>query len=157
MTSPARGTLPYGPATAPIRRFFVALAALEIEPHDAVVRRFASQSESSAFLAADATLGEIIERSGRTDARDALFGPLLQLVRDRDVAEQAVAEDAVADEAVADEAVAEANTPVPLDPIAEPALAALMALLVHDLLSAATLATLYAAFAEAIPLDSVLA
>ena len=142
MTSPARGTLPYGPATAPIRRFFVALAALEIEPHDAVVRRFASQSESGAFLAADATLGEIIERSGRTDARDALFGPLLQLVRDRDVAE---------------EAVAEADTPVPLDPIAEPALAALMALLVHDLLSAATLATLYAAFAEAIPLDSVLA
>ena len=142
MTSPARGTLPYGPATAPIRRFFVALAALEIEPHDAVVRRFASQSESGAFLAADATLGEIIERSGRTDARDALFGPLLQLVRDRDVAE---------------EAVTEADTPVPLDPIAEPALAALMALLVHDLLSATTLATLYAAFAEAIPLDSVLA
>ena len=147
MTSPARGTLPYGPATAPIRRFFVALAALEIEPHDAVVRRFAAQSESGAFLAADATLGEIIERSGRTDARDALFGPLLQLVRDRDVVEEAVAE----------ESVAEADTPVPLDPIAEPALAALMALLVHDLLSAATLATLYAAFAEAIPLDSVLA
>ena len=73
MTSPARGTLPYGPATAPIRRFFVALAALEIEPHDAVVRRFAAQSESGAFLAADATLGEIIERSGRTDARDALY------------------------------------------------------------------------------------
>ncbi len=142
MTSPARGPLPYGPATAPIRRFFVALAALEIELHDAVVRRFAAESASGVFLAADATLGETIERSGRTDARDALFGPLLQLVRDRDVAE---------------EAVTETDSWLELDPIAEPALAALMALLVHDLLPAPTLATLYAAFADAIPLDSVLA
>lgn len=141
MTAPARGPLPYGPATAAIRRFFVALAALELETHDAVVRRFAAESQSSAFSAADVKLGEIIERSGRTDARDALFGPLLQLVRDRGVDEPAVLE---------------TEEPVPLDPIAEPALAALMALVVHDLLPADMLATLYAAFAEAIPLDSVL-
>lgn len=142
MTAPARGSLPYGPATAAIRRFFVALAALELEAHDAVVRRFAGASQSAAFAAADARLGEIIERSGRTDARDALFGPLLQLVRDRGVEEPAVIE---------------TEEPVPLDPIAEPALAALMALLVHDLLPPDMLATLYGAFDDAIPLDSVLA
>ena len=139
MTLPARGALPYGPATAAIRRFFVALAALDLEAHDDVVARFSALSKSAAFSAADATLGEIIDRSGRTDARNALFGPLLQLVRVRDAGE------------------GESDAPVPLDSIAEPALAALMGLLVHDLLSMEMLATLYAAFADAIPLDSVLA
>ncbi len=143
MTLPARGALPYGPATAAIRRFFVALAALDLEAHDDVVARFSALSKSAAFSAADATLGEIIDRSGRTDARNALFGPLLQLVRERD--------------AGAGDSGGDSDAPVPLDSIAEPALAALMGLLVHDLLSMEMLATLYAAFADAIPLDSVLA
>jgi len=156
MTSPEPGTFPYGPATPAIRRFFVALSALEIEPHDAVVRRFAAESASAAFSAADATLGEIIERSGRTDARDALFGPLLQLVRERDAEEAATEDAATGGPATGGAGAGDTDAPIPLDPIAEPALAALMALLVNDLLRAETLATLYAAFAEAIPLDSVL-
>ena len=142
MTSPVRGALPYGPATVAIRRFLVALAALDLEAHDDVVARFEAQSQSAAFSAADLALGETIERSGRTDARDALFGPLLQLVRDRGIEK---------------EAVMEAEEPVALDAIAEPALAALMGILVNDLLSREMLATLYGAFAKAIPLDSVLA
>ena len=40
-----------------------------------------------------------------------------------------------------------------IDPIAEPALAALLALAVRDLLEPRVLATLYEPFAEAIPRD----
>ncbi len=148
MTLSGSGALPYGPATAAIRRFLVALAALDLEAHDAVVERFAALSRSAGFSAADALLGEIIERSGRVDARDALSGPLLQLVRDRDGSGTEPAKDP--------EDPKDPDAPVALDPIAEPALAALMALLVQDLLPTGTAEILYGAFAAAIPLDSVL-
>ncbi len=132
------GAMPYGPETAVVRRFLVRLAALDLPAHDAVVDRFSTLSLAPAFGAADLSLGEAIERSGRADARDALAGPLLQLVRDRDAEQPEDAER------------------VALDPIAEPALAALLALLVRDLLSAETLAVLYAPFADVISLNSLL-
>jgi hypothetical protein len=142
--SASGSTTPYGPNTAAIRRFLVKLAALELPAHDAVVARYAAEFPAQEFAAAELMLGEIIERSGRSDARDALAGPLLQLVRDREA------------EAASGSAPLEAPESVPLDPIAEPALAALLALLVCDLLPPERLAVLYAPFDESIPLQGVL-
>jgi hypothetical protein len=82
-------------------------------------------------------LGEVIARSGREQARDALSGPLLQLMKRR---------------------VADTDTPsvvgdeIALEPIAEPALAALLALMVRDLLDDTTVRLLTDAFTDTIPL-----
>ncbi len=132
---------PYGPATDVIRNFLVKLAGLDSEAHDGVVARFDALHQEHLWVAADVTLGETLERSGRNDARDAVAGPLLQLIR----IEQAD-----------DPSVASLSREHALDPIAEPALAAVLALIVSDLLPTATLATLYAPFEPIIPLVSVL-
>ncbi len=155
MNAELGGALPYGPATPLVRRFFVQLAALDLVAHDAVVERFAAIAPTRAFAAADAVLSEAIERSGRSDARDALAGPLMQLVREREP--DATAGDAAATIPATGGTTAEAtdDDAIALDPIAEPALAALLAVLVHDLVPAATFTTLYAAFEPAIPLDSL--
>ncbi|MCC6242485.1 MAG: hypothetical protein IT353_06565 [Gemmatimonadaceae bacterium] len=126
---------PYGPATVDVRRFLVRLAGLGASARADVVARYAEVCDTPAFIAAEATLGETIARAGRTDARDALGGPLLQLVQR-----------APRTELPASEIDIDA-----LDPIAEPALAALLALMVRDLLSAECAATLYAPFADVIP------
>ena len=163
MTSPARSTAPYGPATPLVRQFLVRLSALDLAAHDAVVERFAELGASSAFLAADAQLATLIEGSGRADARDALFGPLLQLVRLPDASpsssaaqldgvDRAAGADAERPVAVSD---ADDEAPVPLDPIAEPAMAALLGLLVRDLLAPDLFVVLYAAFEVAIPFASL--
>lgn len=127
---------PYGPATAVIRKFLVQLAALDRAPHDEIISCYATLSATSRFDSADQQLSETIARSGRTDARDALFGPFLQLMRER-------------------EADGDAGEEMVLDPIAESALAALMSLLVHDLLPHDVLATLYAPYEPWIPLATI--
>lgn len=130
----------YGPQTPAIRRFLVRLAALPSDARSTVVQRYREQELLADFHAADATVGETIERSGRTDARDALGGPLVQIVQlPRDAPSRDLADDD--------------DLSGMLDPIAEPALAALLALLVRDLLPAAQFAVLYQPFAEAIPVD----
>ncbi len=134
---PDERRLPYGPMTAVVRRFLVQLASLDERAHDAVVTRFAEVCARTDYVAADRVLGAILEQSGRSDARDAVAGPLLLLVR-------LAAEDAPAAEASA------------LDPIAEPALAVLLALIVSDLLSHDTLHTLYEPFRIVRPLAAVL-
>ncbi len=128
---------PYGPGTPAVRRFLVQLAGLGAVAREQVVARYAASSRTSAYAAAETALGDAIERSGRTDARDALAGPLLQLVRRADAA------DSPDDELAA------------LDPIAEPALAALLALIVADLLPRDTVALLYAPFDDVIPYGTV--
>src|SRR6187399_1406148 len=72
---------PYGPATAKVRQFLLRLAGLGVTLREEVVTRHSGLAPTSAYATAEALLGETIERSGRTDARDALAGPLLQLVR----------------------------------------------------------------------------
>ncbi len=94
-----------------------------------VTRRFDTVSASREFEIADASLGDLLERSGRVDARDAVAGPLLQLVR--------------------------SGSDDELDPIAESALAALLALMMRDLLSPADFDILYSAFSIAIPPDQL--
>ena len=127
---------PYGPATVSIRRFLVRLASLDPMARDAIVTRFAELADSRAYTVADAALAETIERSGRTDAQDALAGPLLQLVRPREPSHLAAGDH---------------GPDVALDALAEPALAALLALLVRDLLPSVHFRTLYSPFDESIP------
>ena len=133
---------PYGPATASVRRFLVRLAALDADARESVLERFAAIASSRAFVSADAALAETIERSGRGDAQDALAGPLLQLVRHRGEVASSATSDAVEEEEPE------------LDALAEPALAALLALLVRDLLPASHFRTLYGAFDAVIPADT---
>lgn len=131
--------LPYGPNTSAVRRFLVQLAGLGRVDREAVVAAYAARCSTRQWYAAEAALGTAIERSGREPQRDALSGPLLQLVRRNDpVASAPVTED---------EALAA------LDPIAEPALAALLALLARDLLSDQQVKTLCAPFAGVIAVE----
>jgi hypothetical protein len=125
---------PYGPQTTAIRRFLVQFAGLGADARAEVMRRHHAAVDSREYVAAESLVGETIARAGRTDARDALAGPLLQLVR---TAQTAAPDDDVLSM---------------LDPIAEPALAALLALLVADLVPPATLAVLYQPFGSVIPL-----
>ncbi len=124
-------TQPYGPNTAAVRGFLVRLAGLGVADRELVVARHEALAHTREYEIADAALGEAITRSGRDDARDALTGPLLQLVKSADSA---------------------AGEAVPLEPIAEPALAALLALLVRDLLSDDVVHVLTEPFAGIIPL-----
>lgn len=128
---------PYGPGTASIRRFLVRLAGLGTLDRAQVVARYETQSRTRTWQAAEAVLATTVERSGREPQRDALSGPLLQLVRPSGAV-------ASVDE---DEALAQ------LDPVAEPALAALLALLVKDLLPEDMLTTLLEPFAGVITVD----
>ncbi len=130
------GAQPYGPETAAVRRFLVRLAGLGATDRATVVARYEAIAATRAYEAADARLGEVITRSGRDEARDALSGPLLQLVK-RPTPDVSPAADAEAD--------------IALEPIAEPALAALLALMVRDLLDDATVQLLTDAFADTIP------
>ena len=130
------GAQPYGPETVAVRRFLVRLAGLGATDRATVVARYETIAATRAYEAADARLGEVITRSGRDEARDALSGPLLQLVK-RPTPDVSPAADAEAD--------------IALEPIAEPALAALLALMVRDLLDDATVQLLTDAFADTIP------
>lgn len=131
-------SLPYGPNTASIRRFLVQLAGLGSTDKAAVVARHAQLSRTTAWEVAESLLATAIERSGREAHRDALSGPLLQLVRPAG-ATATISED---------EALAQ------LDPVAEPALAALLALMVRDLLPAETVGALLAPFDGVVEVDS---
>ena len=145
--SPTDGTLPYGPFTAEVRRFLQRLAALPPAAEDLVLADYRLTAASAEYQAAERVLGSAIARSGRERERDALGGPLLQMLR----SEQRPAFDASPTNA--DPSIA-AND-LPFRPIAEPALAALLAILMQDVLSAEHFARLYAPFAHTIPRTSV--
>jgi len=134
MNTPAA---PYGPSTAAIRRFLQRLAALTPAEWAEAAHAYAALAPTPRFRAADRALGAAIDRAGRTAERDAALGPLLQLVR------------------VAPTSDTPPDAEVALDPVAEPALAALLALLARDLLPPETVAILYAPFAALVPLDAL--
>ncbi len=141
----AAAQTPYGPQTAAIRRFLQRFAALPPADWDAAARAYAADAETAAYVAADRDLARAVERTGRTGERDAVLGPLAQLVRVEPVPHGA-ADGAAADEADADEPVA-----VAMHPVAEAALAALLALVVRDVLPTRAFTALYAPFAATIP------
>jgi hypothetical protein len=128
---------PYGPQTAAVRRFLVQFAGLGAAARAEVMASHRAVVDRREYVAAESLIGETIARAGRTDARDALAGPLLQLVR------------------TADEAAANDDALSMLDPIAEPALAAMLALLVADLVPETAFAELYRPFESVISLSRV--
>ncbi len=123
-------TPPYGPQSTAIRAFLVQFAGLGAEDRASVVAAHHALADTREWNSAERQLAESVERSGRESFRDALSGPLLQLVRvpGRDLPQD------------------EADGLDALDPVAEPALAALLALLVSDLLPAAAVRTLLTPF-----------
>lgn len=133
--------MPYGPQTVAVRQFLVRLAGLSRSDRAQVVAAYITQQQSAVFQQAEDHLAIVMERSGREDARAALSGPLLQLVK-REPATATGGPEAESGEDL------EA-----LDPVAEPALAALLALLVRDLLPDEAFRALTAPMALVLPFD----
>ena len=121
---------PYGPNTSRVRRFLVQLAALGEADRNAVCGEYDRLSRTSTWAAAEAELGRIMEASGRSELQTALSGPFLQLVGSGDT------EDAPGQ-------------------IAEPALGAVLAIVLSDLLPAEQFTTLYEPFARTIPVSAL--
>lgn len=130
------GALPYGPNTPAVRRFLQRFAALGPRDWDQAARAYLAADGTAPLAAADRALAQAVERTGRAAERDAVLGPLVQLVRDAPPAPGALGGDA-------------ALTLIP--PVAEAALAALLALVVRDVLPARAFDALYAPFAALIP------
>ena len=127
---------PYGPQTPAVRRFLQRFAALSAADWDAAVEAYAAAAVTAAYTAADRDLARAVERAGRTGERDAVLGPLAQLVRvDADPLHAPV----------------DGEPPVAMHRVAEAALAALLALVVRDVLPPRAFAVLYAPFEAMIP------
>ncbi|HEY0970919.1 MAG TPA: hypothetical protein VGE02_08115 [Gemmatimonadales bacterium] len=101
----------------------------------AAARRYEDRRDDAAMRRADRALGEAVEAYARQRERDALVGPVLQLAR------RAVPAALDGDDDLAT-----------IERLAEPALAAALALLAEDLLAAEQVETLYSAFATVVPL-----
>jgi hypothetical protein len=128
---------PYGPQTLEIRRFLQRLAALAPAEWAAVAAEYEALQRGPRFAGADRALSAAVSATQREPQRDAVLGPLLQLVAEPRPEGEGPDE------------------PPPLAPVAEAALAAVLALLVRDVLGASAFATLYAPFAERIPLATL--
>jgi hypothetical protein len=131
MASPTPGRWAYGPNTPAVRRFLQRFAALDAAAWDGAAAAFHAAETTPAFASADQALGLAIERSGRGAERDAVLGPLLQLVR-REPA------DASSEH-----------------PVAAAALGALLALVVADVLDEGALRVLYEPFERLVPITSL--
>ncbi len=131
---------PYGPQTALLRHFLRRLSAQPAVVWLAAARRYEQQAATPAQRRADRALAVAVPRLGREHARDLLVGPVVQLARR---AAAFAAESPDADDA--------------LDRLAEPALAAALALLVADGLAESQVAALYEPFEGAIPRASLAA
>ena len=128
----APSAAPYGPNTPAVRRFLQRFAALAPADWDAAARAYDAAAGSAAQVAADRALARAVDQAGRQAERDAVVGPLVQLVRGPD-----------------HESVAE------LPPVAEAALAALLALVMRDVLPARAFDALYAPFAPLVPAEQL--
>lgn len=138
--TPEPGGLPYGPNTPAVRRFLQRFAALRAADWEQAARRYVDGAGTAAFAAADRALAQAVERTGRTTERDAVVGPLVQLVRDAPLAPRRTDDD---------------DGLALLPPVAEAALAALLALVVRDVVPERAFDTLYAPFAELIPVQQL--
>ena len=137
MTAP-RGSSPYGPNTPAVRRFLQRLAGRPLSDCIAATRAYRALQGTPDFGAADRALGIAIDRGARTGARDAIVGPIVQLMASHT---EGLAR--VPDAQVESEGLAEA------------ALAAALALVARDVISAATFDLLYGPFARVIPMSEV--
>ena len=102
-------------------------------------RTYLSLQGTTDLAAADRTLGHALETSGRTDARDAIVGPIVQLMAGH------------ADKP----GIADGTVGVTVDDMAECALGAALGLIVGDVIPASMLEVLYRPFAGLIPLQDI--
>jgi hypothetical protein len=132
-------TLPYGPNTSIVRRFLQRLAGKPASDCAAAARLYLSLQGTPALIAADRALGHALEGSARTDARDAVVGPIIQLMNGH--------------------AARLENDPalsgVSLDDMAEAALAAVLGLMVGDIIASDALEVLYRPYAGIIPIEEI--
>ena len=138
MTGP-RASLPYGPNTPVVRRFLQRLAGKPASDCIAAARIYLSLQGTADLATADRALGHALESSGRTDARDAVVGPIVTLMsghaeRLRDAPD---------------------SSDVTVDDMAESALAAALGLIVGDVLPASMLEVLYRPYAGLIRLEDI--
>ncbi len=124
--------------TTQVRRFLVQFAGLGASARARIVERYLDLSSQRAFALAEQALAETIVQAGRIAEQDALAGPLLQLVGRERHASHDQTGDATDVGSTSDDDVAH------LDKVAEPALAAVLALLVADVLLPSVATTLYA-------------
>lgn len=144
MTPPGMPERPYGPQTGLVRRFLQQFASLSGSEWNAIAAAYAEASGTVPAVAADRDLARAVERAGRVAERDAVLGPLAQLVQvDQGVQVQSAEGTGGPDQAPA------------LHPVAEAALAALLALVVRDVLPPRAFTTLYAPFEDRIPVQSL--
>ena len=132
-------SLPYGPNTPAVRRFLQRLAGKPAADCAAAARVYLSLQGTPALIAADRAVGRAVESSSRTDARDAVVGPVIQLMNGH-------AERLATDPALSG---------VSLDDMAETALAAVLALIVGDIIAADALEVLYRPYATLIPIEQI--
>lgn len=130
-------TQPYGPQTPLVRAFLQKLATQPPLVWLAAARRYEAIAATTAGRQADRGLGAAIERSAREPARDALIGPILQMAR-----------------RAADSASLDSSDRQELERLAEPALAAALALVVADRLGEAERSLLTTAFGLAVPSET---
>ena len=134
-----RASQPYGPNTPAVRRFLQRLAGKPASDCIAAARVYLALQGTPELATADRSLGHALETSGRTDARDAVVGPLVQLMSGH-----------------ADKLVSGSDADgVTVDDMAESALAAALALIVGDVVPAQVLEILYRPFAGIIPIQEV--
>ena len=126
--------LPYGPNTAAVRRFLQHLAGKPASDCIAAARAYSALQQTREFAAADRALGVAIDRAERAEARDAVVGPIVQLMGSHEERVSGKPEAGVAPEA-----------------LAESALAAALALIARDLVPATVFDVLYGPYAELIP------
>jgi hypothetical protein len=136
--SESTASLPYGPNTAAVRRFLQRLAGKPVGDCVAAARAYLSLQATPDFLAADRALGKAIDRGERTEARDAIVGPIVQLMGSHT---ERIARDP--------------GLGVGPDDLAESALAATLGLVARDLLPGAAFDVLYRPFADLIPVEEL--
>lgn len=127
---------PYGPQTPLVRAFLKQLAAQPALVWLAAARRYEAIAATPAGRQADRGVGSAIERSAREPARDALIGPILQMAT-----------------RAADSAALDSSDRQEVERLAEPALAAALALVVADRLGQAQRDLLTSAFGFAMPVE----
>ncbi len=128
---------PYGPQTPLVRAFLQKLAAQPALVWLAAARRYEAIAATPAGRQADRGLGGAIQRSAREEARDALIGPILQMAK-----------------RAADSAALDSSDSQEVERLAEPALAAALALVVADRIGEAQRELLTSAFGPAIPAEA---
>ncbi len=127
---------PYGPNTRAVRRFLQRLAAEPAGTCVAAAKSYRTLLRNPAMIVADRRLGEAIESAKREPARDAVVGPLVQLIHSYGTS-------------------FEGADVITIDDAAEAALGAALALVARDLIPPESFEILYRPFADVIPAEKL--